>query len=608
MDDNIADLERALEAAGDGASRERVDALNALAWELGFTNIHRTGKLAAEATSIARELAYPHGIAWGLLNEAYRDYFVARYDVAMSKGIESLEIFEELEEPRGIGNVRMGLGLVFWSLGDYELAVSHLHAANQLFRDLEDTDREAWGLTSLGGVYESVGDLDKSIECHTRALELFRDNDDRLGVSRALTGLGAVYQRQEAPGSLQKALENYFKSLELSRETGNEISESRSLTDIGTVYLAEGELDKAEDYLTQGLEIRRALGSQSAEITSLLELGSVFMKRRDSEKAITTLTKALELAEQTKTKPKIFRAHEGLARAHESRGDFEKALEHQRAFQRLKEEVLGEESATRLKNLQIKFEAETLEQLKQAQARLIQSEKMAALGKLVAGVAHEINTPAGVVVASTDVLDRGLRRLAGDLQDNAAAQKTIEQLQESRASAESAGRRLSKVVESLKNFTRLDQADFQLADVREGIESTLSLLEPQWGERIRVLRELADVPAIESYPTELNQALMTLLANAGESIEGEGTITVRTSRENDSIRITASDTGRGIPADRLDTLFDIGFAPKGSRMRLHVGLANVQAVISKHHGKITVDSNIDEGTTFEIKLPIRQNS
>jgi len=609
--DTLSDLEQALESAGPAATRERVDALNTLAWEVGFTNVHRTAELAQEAISLSRKLSYPHGIAWGLLNDAFREYFLARYDVAMSEALESLEIFEELEEPLGIGNVRMGLGLIFWSLGDYELAVSHLHAAIQLFRDVEDAGREAWGLTSLGGVYESIGDLDKSIECQSRALELFRDNDDGIGVSRALTGLGTVYQRQGGPDRLDKALEYHFKSLELSRESGHgfsELSESRALNDIGTVHLAKGELDKAEDYLTQGLEIRRALGNQSAEITSLLELGSLFTKRRDSEKAITTLTRALELAEKTKTKPKIYRAHEGLARAQESRGDFERALEHQRAFQTLKEEVLGEESATRLKNLQIKFEAETLEQLKQAQARLIQSEKMAALGKLVAGVAHEINTPAGVILSSTDVLDRGLRRLAGDLEDDAAAQTTIAHLQESRATASLAGRRLSKIVESLKSFTRLDQADFQLADVRDGIESTLSLLEPHWGDRILVVRELADVPAIESYPSELNQALMTLLVNAGEAIEDEGTITVKTARENGHVRITASDTGRGIPADQLETLFDIGFAEKGSRMRLRVGLANVQAVISKHRGEITVESTVTEGTTFEIRLPIRQGN
>ena len=174
MTDTLSDLEQALESAGPAATRERVDALNALAWEVGFTNVHRTAELAQEAISLARELSYPHGIAWGLLNDAYRDYFVARYDVAMSKSLESLEIFEELEEPRGIGNARMGLGLVFWSLGDYDLAVFHLHGASQLFRDLGDTDREAWGLTSLGGVYENVGGTNFPRKCIERIDALVR--------------------------------------------------------------------------------------------------------------------------------------------------------------------------------------------------------------------------------------------------------------------------------------------------------------------------------------------------------------------------------------------------------------------------------------------------
>lgn len=600
----LAELERALELAGPKTSSQRVDALNALAWEIGFADIQRTGKLAEEAVTLSRELDYPRGLAWGLLNAAYRDYFAAHYDVAMSKGLEALEIFEEVDEPRGVGNVRMGLGLVYWSLGDFELAVSHLHFANSLFREFGDAEREAWGQTSLGGVYESVGDFEKSIECQRRALELFQESDDALGVSRALTGIGSVYQRQ---GDLDQALDHHNRSLELARQTGHELAESRALNDIGTVHLARGELDEAEAFLVDGLEIRRAIGNQSAEITSLLDLGSLFIERGAREKATEHLQRALELAERTKTKPKIYRAHAGLARAYEALGEFEKALHHQKAFHAVKEEVFGEENATRLKNLQIQIEAETHEQLKQAQARLIQSEKMAALGKLVAGLAHEINTPAGVIHSSNDVLERGLDRLAAELTDNAAADATIASLRQTRSVATEAGKRLIKIVHSLKSFTRLDEADFQLADVREGIESTLELLEPQWGERIRVTRDLRDVPKIESYPTELNQALMTLLLNAGEAIEGEGAITVRTTQENGHVRITTIDTGHGIPEDRLATLFDIGFAEKGARMRLHVGLANVHATISKHHGEITVDSKLDQGTTFDIRLPVKQS-
>ena len=270
------------------------------------------------------------------------------------------------------------------------------------------------------------------------------------------------------------------------------------------------------------------------------------------------------------------------------------AMSHPRTCQRWEEEVLGDESATRLENLRIEV----------AQARLIQSEKMASLGKLVAGLAHEINTPIGVMNSTNDMVERVLARLAAERKDDPAFVASLDTLREMRAHADEASRRLGTIVARLKSFTGLDEADFRRADVRDGIEATLALLTPQWGDRISVIKELDDVPAIDSYPTELNQALMTLLLNAGESIDDEGTITVRTSHDNGHVRMVISDTGRGIPRDRLDTLFDVGLTQKGSRMRLQVGLANVRATVDKHHGEIHVESEPGKGTTFEIRLPI----
>ena len=145
------------------------------------------------------------------------------------------------------------------------------------------------------------------------------------------------------------------------------------------------------------------------------------------DEALTCLHRALKLALKAKTQPKIYRAHEALSRTYEARGEFRKALEHHRAFQQVKEEVLGEQTDTRLKNLQIKFEAEALERLKSAQARLIQMEKMASLGKWVAGLAHEINTPVGVIGSSTDVAKRALAKLDREL----AATESIEALKKS---------------------------------------------------------------------------------------------------------------------------------------------------------------------------------
>ena len=121
-----------------------------------------------------------------------------------------------------------------------------------------------------------------------------------------------------------------------------------------------------------------------------------------------------------------------------------------------------------------------------------------------------------------------------------------------------------------------------------------------------MVKDFGEIPAIESFPSELNQAFMTLLVNAGEAIDGEGTITIRTGRENGFVKVTTSDTGRGIPEDRIGNLFDVGFTQTGSRVKLQVGLANVRAVVDKHRGQIQVSSQVDKGTTFELRLPVKQ--
>jgi signal transduction histidine kinase len=595
------ELEDKLRSMDGTDSKERVDALNDLAWEIGFSDVHRTADLAREATEIARRIEYPRGIAWGLLNGAYRDYFVADYDIALEKAREALALFEELGDAEGRANVLGGLGLVYWSVGDLEGAIASLHEGTEFFRESGNEEREAWGLTSLGGVYESIGDLDKGKECHLRALELFRSLDHELGVSRALTGLGAILKRQ---GKLRDALEHHLQALELSVKTANRISESRALNDIGIIHRELGNLDDAERAFEKALALRRETGNRPAEVTSLLDTGQLHLEKGNTSDALAYLDSALALSIETKTRPKQYRAHELLSRAHEATSDFEKALHHHREFQRLKEEVIGEESATRIKNFQIRLESESLEQLKSAQAQLIQSEKMAALGKLVAGVAHEVNTPVGVIRSSLDIA----RRLIAKLEGIAENRELVKALSEQGDAIAAATERLSKIVDSLRRFTRLDESRFQLADVHEGIEATLALLTPQWGERIRIVKEFGALPKIQSYPTELNQAFMTLLLNAAEAIDGEGTITIRTSRDDGHVLISTSDTGRGIPTEQQEQIFDIGFVRHGSRVRLHVGLANVQAVVEKHRGCIDVSSEPGRGTTFEIRLPVRQRA
>ena len=228
-------------------------------------------------------------------------------------------------------------------------------------------------------------------------------------------------------------------------------------------------------------------------------------------------------------------------------------------------------------------------ELKEAQSQLVQSAKQAAMGQLVAGVAHEINTPLGTINSNFDVTARALnlvreelaRRPAGLGEKSQQLFATIDSLMEV---SRLACARIIRIVRDLRNFARLDEADFKEVNLNEGIESTLSLLQHELRGRIEVIRDLAELPPIPCYPNRLNQVFMNLLVNAIQSINGKGQIRVQTRLENQQVQISISDSGSGIKPEHSKRSLTPASLPRGSES------APVLA-FRFHHGsfKITAD-------------------
>jgi len=280
------------------------------------------------------------------------------------------------------------------------------------------------------------------------------------------------------------------------------------------------------------------------------------------------------------------------------------AIENARLYGTLEERVRRRTEELSEANAQL---SRTLQELKASQVHLIQSEKMAALGKLVAGVAHEVNTPLGAITSNIDLVERGFKRLARSVDDEGKALlASLEPLLRTNAEA---CQRISAIVKNLKTFARLDEAEWKTADLREGMDSTLALVHHLHKGRIEIVREYGDIPPIECRPGQINQVFMNLLVNAIQAIqagEGRGTIWVRLGRQGDSVKVEVQDTGIGIDETHLPRIFDPGFTTKGVGVGTGLGLSICYRIITDHGGTTQAASRKGQGSTFTLLLPIQR--
>ncbi len=238
-----------------------------------------------------------------------------------------------------------------------------------------------------------------------------------------------------------------------------------------------------------------------------------------------------------------------------------------------------------------------LAELKATQLQIVQTEKLASLGQLVAGVAHEINTPLGAITSNIDLFEKIVN-------SNSSKEEILELVNEMMPVTNEAISRIKKMIHSLKNFARLDEAKLKRVNIHEGLNSTLDLISHEIKSRITVIKEYSDLPEINCYPDYLNQVFMNILMNALQSIKDEGKITIRTFKQDDNIVIEIQDTGSGISKENLENIFEFGFTTKKRGEGTGLGLALAKKIIKEHNGKIEVSSELDKGTIFSIYLPI----
>lgn len=634
MDESFEELAAKLEKHPDETT-ERVDILVEMSWRNWFGNFELTEKYSKEALRISEKLNYEKGKIYSLRNIAGIHFYKAENEEAIKRFEEVLDWCEKNDDKYLAATVHNAIGTMYWGIGNFEKGFEYAFKFLEISEELGSLRGRSWANLTLGNFYYDKKDYEKALSHYQKSLEITSEKTNNKELTsakaRALNGIGIIHLYKK---DFKLALEFIERSLKIHSKINSKIGISRSLDDIGKIYFEMGDFEKSIDFHSRSLELRREINYITGETTSLLGLGKVFTKQGKLDEALDCVSQALKFAEKTKTKVKISKSYKYFAEIYRLKGDFEKALEYYQKFHKLELEITNERTDTKIQGLKTSFEIESskkeaeiyklrntvlkekndalelaIQKLNATQAQLLQTSKMTALGKLVAGVAHELNTPIGVIKSSIDNLAKGIAKLneikikLESEHSEKTLQRTLKVIEQSNENVNSGAERVIKIVNSLKTFASLDKAKIQKVNIHEGIESTLTLIGQEMQKGVEVEKEFAELPEIYCYPSQLNQVFMNLILNAIKSVNENGKVGIKTFSRNGSVLINISDSGKGIPKERLEHLFEPGFTFSNERVRMRTGLYTSFNIINQHKGSLSVKSEPNKGTTFTIELP-----
>ncbi|MGH8601236.1 MAG: ATP-binding protein, partial [Gammaproteobacteria bacterium] len=268
-----------------------------------------------------------------------------------------------------------------------------------------------------------------------------------------------------------------------------------------------------------------------------------------------------------------------------------------------------------------------IQRLQETHDQLLQSEKMASIGQLAAGIAHEINNPVGFVNSNMgtlqtyiktllDTLD-GYELVVGQLVGRPELAARIAELKQDgeidflkddivalMTESKEGLKRVKDIVQALKDFSHVGETDWLEADLHQGLNSTLNIVNNEIKYKAKVVKEYGELPRVKCLASQLNQVFMNLLINAAHAIKETGTITIRTGCSNDWVWVEISDTGSGISTENLNRIFEPFFTTKPIGSGTGLGLSLSYGIMKKHGGRIEVQSEVGTGTRFTVHLPV----
>ncbi len=245
-------------------------------------------------------------------------------------------------------------------------------------------------------------------------------------------------------------------------------------------------------------------------------------------------------------------------------------------------------------------------QIQDAQTTIIQTENLASIGQLTAAITHEINTPLGAINSNAQLSGMMISSIfeLESVKSNPELLSLLEQLKESNDISTMACSRVSQIIKSLKNFSKVDEAECQMANINEGLKSVLVLTSNLWKRKIEIHEDYGNIPEVKCYPGMLNQVFMNLIVNAIQAIDDKGNISIKTWNDDQFVYVSVKDDGCGISSENIDKIFNNGFTTKCNSLGMGLGLSISRSIMDKHQGHITVKSEPGKGSEFKVSIPL----
>ena len=630
-----------------------------------------------KALKISKEIGDKKNIASIIMDEGNIYLKRSIYDRAMEYELSALKIYEELDYEGGKASCFNNIGNIYYYQKNYKKALEYYQKSLRIKKEIADKKGIAILLGNIGNLYNDLGKTDKALEYDMKSMKIYKELGDKNGIARIYIYIGDVYVKQK---NYSVGLEYYKKALKLYEETGYKRGIVLALLNIGDLFNRTGQYYKALKYEFRALKM-------AVEIGELNSQQIAYERITDSYKGIGNYKKALYYKEKwSRVHDSIFNREKAnaLARA-EARFQSEKQkqqiklqqaeLEKSKAEiarmeavkerqqierdlfiiafglmiilaatifyyyrQKKKDNALLVEQKKKIDAINEKLKTKNdellamLERLKQTQQKLVQSEKMASLGILTAGIAHEINNPINFVYAGINSLLQDFEDIKPVIEEIARINPQVDNLKEKlikieRLKAENyfdeafeaipqiisdirlGADRTAEIVKGLRNFSRMDSEEMLPFNIHEGLDTSLLLLKNKYKNNIEIIKNYdPDLPYIHCHQGAINQVFLNILSNAIDAIEDTGKIWITTSREKDYLKISIKDNGCGMSDEIKEKIFDPFYTTKDVGKGTGLGMSITYGIIQEHEGHIGIISEQGKGTEIIITLPIKPNN